>query len=199
MIVAIDAGHGGRDPGAVAGGIREKDVVRMIAVRTGIKVINRGWRPVFTRDRDEYTLIRTRAVRANQVGADVVVSFHLNASVAKGVYGLWILHHETSTRGRNLALHVFSALEEKRITGLIDPDPQKEVYADGLSSGWTGNRRLGILRQTIAPAILIECGFITHDDSREMLLLGSTHDAIAEAVVEGIAAWKQDELEKVGR
>ena len=81
IVIAIDPGHGGRDPGAVGrNGTREKDVVLAISRRLA-KLVNDepGMRAYMTRDRDEFITLRQRIQRAKQNGADMFISIHADA------------------------------------------------------------------------------------------------------------------------
>lgn len=81
LIVAIDAGHGGKDPGAVGrGGTREKDVVLQIAKRLADKInAEPGMRAYLTRDGDYFLALRQRMERARAHRADLFVSIHADA------------------------------------------------------------------------------------------------------------------------
>jgi N-acetylmuramoyl-L-alanine amidase len=89
VVVAVDAGHGGQDPGAIGhGGTREKDVVLAIA-RTLADRINGepGMRAVLTRDRDEFLVLRDRIGRARLAKADMFVSIHADSIANRDVSG----------------------------------------------------------------------------------------------------------------
>lgn len=81
IVIAIDAGHGGHDPGAIGrNGTREKDVVLAIAKRLARLVEDEpGMRPYLTRDSDEFISLRQRIVRARDNGADMFISIHADA------------------------------------------------------------------------------------------------------------------------
>ncbi|WP_439638488.1 N-acetylmuramoyl-L-alanine amidase [Nevskia sp.] len=89
VIVAVDAGHGGNDPGAIGlGGLREKDVTLAIARRLARKInAEPGMRAVLTRDSDTFIELRTRTVKARQVNADLFVSVHANAVNDRSMHG----------------------------------------------------------------------------------------------------------------
>ncbi len=104
IVVAIDPGHGGRDPGASAYGVVEKEVVLQISKRIARKFQGEpGYRAVLTRDDDRFIPLRERPRLARQSGADFFVSIHAdsfpkNRSVrGSGVYAL-------SLRGANSEL-----------------------------------------------------------------------------------------------
>ena len=81
VVIAIDAGHGGDDPGATGSrGVREKDVVLGIARKLAEEVeLQNGMRSVLTRDGDYYLSLRERMDRAREVQADLFVSIHADA------------------------------------------------------------------------------------------------------------------------
>ena len=89
VIVAIDAGHGGRDPGAVGQRkTREKDIVLSVAQRLRKRFENTdGVTPVMIRDRDEFVALRERLQIARTLKADVFVSIHADAFKRKSAHG----------------------------------------------------------------------------------------------------------------
>ncbi|MCD8503765.1 MAG: N-acetylmuramoyl-L-alanine amidase [Burkholderiaceae bacterium] len=83
VTIAIDAGHGGEDPGAIGkGGTYEKDVVLAIAKRLKAKIdATPGMRGYLTRDGDYFVPLRVRVEKARRVKADLFVSIHADAFV----------------------------------------------------------------------------------------------------------------------
>ena len=109
VVIAVDAGHGGIDPGAIGpGGTREKDVTLAIA-RSLAAQINAapGMRAVLTRDRDEFLELRTRIARAHAAGADMFISIHADSIHDRSISGasVYILsvHGASSEAARELA------------------------------------------------------------------------------------------------
>lgn len=87
--VVIDAGHGGKDPGAVGKQSKEKDIVLAVALKTG-KLISSQFKDVkvvYTRSRDEFVELYKRAEIANRNQADLFISIHCNASKSRIHYG----------------------------------------------------------------------------------------------------------------
>ncbi len=78
-LVVIDAGHGGKDPGAVANGLREKDINLAITGYLSTYLQQKGCTVLLTRQDDRYLLLRERTDFANRKEADVFVSIHVNA------------------------------------------------------------------------------------------------------------------------
>jgi N-acetylmuramoyl-L-alanine amidase len=89
VVVAVDAGHGGQDPGAIGhGGTREKDVVLAIARALAERINGEpGMRAVLTRDRDEFLVLRDRIGRARLAKADMFVSIHADSIANRDVSG----------------------------------------------------------------------------------------------------------------
>ena len=81
MIVIIDPGHGGKDPGAVHRDYREKDQTLGIAKRLQVKLAEKNIHSILTRDKDEYIPLLRRAEIAKKIKDNAVfISIHLNAS-----------------------------------------------------------------------------------------------------------------------
>jgi len=87
--VVIDAGHGGKDPGAVVGKAREKDIVLEIALRLGnyIKENLPDVRVIFTRNTDVFVPLFERSVIANKNNADLFISIHANYCSTPSIKG----------------------------------------------------------------------------------------------------------------
>ena len=79
--LVIDAGHGGKDPGAQGNGVNEKDINLGVALKLGefIKKNLKDVRVIYTRDKDEYLTLQQRADKANKNGADLFISLHVNS------------------------------------------------------------------------------------------------------------------------
>ncbi len=137
VTIAIDAGHGGEDPGALGrGGAQEKDVVLAIAaeLRQLIKM-EPGMRPFMTREGDYFVPLARRVTKAHRVSADLFVSIHADAFVRPDARGasVYVLSERgaTSTAARWLA--------------------QRENLADKV-----GGARYGPVRNRQARALLVE-------------------------------------------
>ncbi len=89
VVIAVDAGHGGQDPGATGpGGTREKDVVLAIARGLAARInAEPGMRAVLTRNHDEFLVLRDRIRRARMAKADMFVSIHADSIANRDVSG----------------------------------------------------------------------------------------------------------------
>ena len=89
IVVAVDAGHGGKDPGAIGrGGLREKDVTLAIARRLAQAIdAEQGMRAVLIRDGDHFITLGGRTRKARQQGADMFISVHADSVLNREVSG----------------------------------------------------------------------------------------------------------------
>ncbi|MEO5344568.1 MAG: N-acetylmuramoyl-L-alanine amidase, partial [Gammaproteobacteria bacterium SHHR-1] len=89
IIIAIDAGHGGKDPGAIGPrGTKEKDVTLAVARKLAAEIDREeGMRAVLVRDKDEFIRLRDRILIARKQGADLFVSIHADAFKDRRVRG----------------------------------------------------------------------------------------------------------------
>ncbi|MDR2790758.1 MAG: N-acetylmuramoyl-L-alanine amidase [Campylobacteraceae bacterium] len=79
-IIVIDAGHGGKDSGAVYGKFLEKEAVLQIALALGKELSSRGYTVIYTRQSDKFLKLRERTKIANDKNADLFISLHVNAA-----------------------------------------------------------------------------------------------------------------------
>ncbi|MEK7294690.1 MAG: N-acetylmuramoyl-L-alanine amidase, partial [Nitrospirota bacterium] len=103
-IIVIDPGHGGKDPGALGrSGMAEKDITLFVSLRLRELIIKRLGRGVLmTRDRDVFIELEDRAKFANNMGADLFVSVHVNSHPQRSTKGVEIYHFGEATDRRAL-------------------------------------------------------------------------------------------------
>ena len=162
MRIWIDAGHGGNDPGACAQGRREKDCTLQVCVELAKLLNSYGISVGQTRSTDTYVEVDKRASLSNRWGADYFVSVHLNAG---GGSGLETYCSIIGTRSRKLAEQVQRVLLR---LGYHDRGVKTKTGTDGRDY-------YAVIRETTAPAILIELGFI--DSPNDMRRFDPTHAA----------------------
>lgn len=167
--IILDPGHGGRDSGAAQYGLREKDLNMNVANRVAYKLRKLGYRVILTRTSDYYVFLSRRAAIANKYSNALFISIHFNHAhnrYAKGIETFYC-----SRKGYRLA-----ALAQHNIKRRIG-----STYNRG-----TKYRRFHVLKATKHPAILVECGFMSHySESRNMRTawwLDSCASGITEAV-----------------
>ncbi len=167
--VVIDAGHGGRDPGAVYKGRQEKDDVLDLALAVGEILENSGVDVVYTRTEDIYDSPVQKANIANEAGADYLVSIHRNAVPTPGsATGIeTLVYADTGVRAK-MARDINAELEQ---LGFVN-------------RGVIERPNLAILKRSRMPAVLVEAGFIDNENDNEKF--DSQFEQIARAIANGI-------------
>ena len=173
VAIAIDAGHGGRDPGAVADGILEKDVNLAIAKRVAELARNHPrLNPVLTRSSD-ITIDKLERIRiAEEAGAKLYLSIHANAFSSTEVHGTetWVDNtRETGGPSWLLAECVQNALVEATETR------DRGVRSQDL-----------YLHNTALPAASVEVGFLTCPEERAKLVDADYQNTVAAALMDGV-------------
>ncbi len=168
--VVIDAGHGGRDKGAYWGGVRESHLALQVAQRTEALLKRRGMRTVMTRRSDAFVSLPTRVAIANRQRNAVFVSIHFNACPSPKYRGAETFYWGAAGRP-------FAAAIQKRLA------PRVGTINRGIKrKGFT------VLVQTRCPAVLVECGFISHPGERARCRTAAYQQAAAQAICDGIMA-----------
>lgn len=186
-IIVIDAGHGGEDPGAVSDvlsgkTVLEKDIALGIAKKVRDILENNGYTVIMTRPDDTYPTLNERAKLANQKGAALFVSIHMNSSPSQDPSGTETYYSEINN-GND-----FGATSKDLATNI-----QNRLYK-ALNSRDRGVKTANhaVTRNSIMPAALIEVGFISNAEQAELLTTQNYQNKAAQAIAEGITKTWQD-------
>ena len=156
MIVCVDPGHGGKDPGAIAtDGDKEKDLVLRLAkeFRDVVMAGDYEYKVYLTRASDRYLTLQARCSIANTLPADLFVSFHCNSSENQNAEGVEVWYCSGSEEGKALAAELYLSL-----LGSMEGINGRGIKGDVESPGG----RLYVLRHTAMPAALIEFEFLSN-------------------------------------
>ncbi|NEO98830.1 MAG: N-acetylmuramoyl-L-alanine amidase [Symploca sp. SIO2E9] len=170
IVVMLDPGHGGKDPGAVGiGGLQEKDVILPISRRVEQILEQNGIQVVLTRSSDYFVSLSGRVQMAERANADLFVSIHANAiNLSRpDVNGLETYYYQT---GRSLAQTIHNNVL-RRIN---------------MRNRGVRQARFYVLRRTSMPAALVEVGFVTGREDFQRLANPTFQNQMAEAIAEGI-------------
>jgi N-acetylmuramoyl-L-alanine amidase len=213
--IVIDPGHGGKDPGAMAFGLKEKDITLSVARRTARLLKQRyGYEVILTRDRDNYISLEERTAIANTNNADLFVSIHVNAHPKKTARGVetFFLNLATNTEAMRVAArenatstHNISELQDiladlMQNAKIRESSQLAEFVQTSLVAGLEKNRyttrNLGVKQAPFyvligasMPAVLAEISFITNPEESRRLKTSSYLDAIAEQIAKGVATY----------
>ncbi|MCL1844511.1 MAG: N-acetylmuramoyl-L-alanine amidase [Defluviitaleaceae bacterium] len=172
-VIAVYAGHGGRDPGATANGLREKDFT--LAISNAVTSILRGWgyTVINNRTTDTDRSITQDANLANERRASALVEIHLNSNEGTpGTGSEAFVSIRDQGPARNLANAMLSRLAA---LGFRNRGVFTSVNANGQDT-------LGILRLTNMPAVLLEVAFINNPQDMARLNVNTAANAIAEGI-----------------
>ena len=217
LVVAIDAGHGGQDPGAIGpNGLREKDVTLAIARELARQINDTpGLKAFLTRDTDVFIPLNRRAVLARNAKADIFLSIHADAAENRSAQGASVF--VLSTRGASSQRARWLADKEnaadligglKLSTGdtlasvLLDltQSGQMKASSDAAnhvldSLGRIGKKRrvehanFAVLRTSDVPAMLVETGFISNHAEEALLASRDYQRKLASAMLDGVHAY----------
>lgn len=169
MKVCIDAGHGGKDPGAMGATVAEKWIAMDVANRVAEKLRRDGIEVVVTRSDDTFIELAERANISNNAGAAVFVSIHCNSASAEATgTEAWI--YPGTTDDRRLAEDILQKLTAR--TGFRNRGVKEENFA--------------VLRLTKCPAVLVELGFISNPREEQIMKTYDYQDEASTAIAEGI-------------
>lgn len=167
--IAVDAGHGGRDPGAVFEGRQEKDDTLRLAQAVGEILKQNGEEVIFTRTEDIYQTPFQKATIANEANADLFVSLHRNSSPIPNQYtGVETLVYSKEGDKVQLAEDINANLEKVGFRNI----------------GVKERPGLVVLRRTKMPAVLVEAGFINSEEDN--LLFDEEFDAVAQGIAQAV-------------
>lgn len=178
FVVAIDAGHGGKDTGAIGpSGVMEKNVVLAIARKlAGFIRAESGMRAVMIRKGDEFIGLRRRVAIARQAGADLLVSVHADANqnlAAKGTSVYARRERASPPTSYLAATHVLRHLKKKF-----------EVHHERVQ-----NAGFMVLKCEDMPCVLVETAFISNPEEESKLRKPRHQERIARALFWGIHAY----------
>ncbi len=196
--VVLDPGHGGRDSGAMCGGVMEKDLTLDVARRVDRLLGSESVATLMTRVGDTYVSLADRAALGNRVRDSIFVSIHFNENnkpVATGVETYYAAHQITS--GSVLASWLpfltrppsdSPKPESQSLAGFI-----QEMLVTRTSSVDRGTqaRQFFVIANVTSPAVLIEGGFLTNKDDVAKLASEDYRDRLAAAVADGILRYRE--------
>lgn len=222
FIVTLDAGHGGIDPGAERGEVREKDLMLAFARSLREVLLRSGVDVVMTRDEDIFVPLETRVAIAHQAQADIFISLHadnLRQGGAKGAT-VYVLSKEASdaATAHLAARHNRSDIiagadltgSDDQVAGILldlarqETEPRSLSLAntliDGMQhAGGPMNRRplrkagFSVLKSADIPSVLVEVGFLSSDRDLKNLRDPVWRSTMVAGIAKAILAWRDSD------
>jgi N-acetylmuramoyl-L-alanine amidase len=213
--VVLDPGHGGRDPGASAAGLREKDVTLALARAIRPRLVARGLEVLLTRDSDRTVELEERTAFAEGEGADLFISLHVNAAPRRSLRGIetYYLDRSHERHTVRVAAHEngispaqldslqrtvagFRIGEVSEHSARLASSVHQELVG-GMRRRFGGVNDLGIKKGPFfvlflsnLPSVLVEVGFLTNPDEARRLADPRYREALAEEIAAGIVRYR---------
>lgn len=146
----IDAGHGGKDPGASGNGLVEKNWVLATAKQLQTELVKAGFEVGMTRTNDTFLELRERAKKANGFKVDLFISLHFNAGGGKGYED-----------------YIYTSVPAKTVEmqKIIHRNIITKISKHGMTDRGMKKANFAVLRETAMDAILLEAGFCDSTDA----------------------------------
>jgi N-acetylmuramoyl-L-alanine amidase len=170
--IVIDPAHGGDDPGRVVDGVSAADLTLDMAGRLAARMTATGMQAYVTRGSHRNPSSAERAKFANDVGADLVLSLHIDGSTSPQASGIATFHFGSDTGNISSVGEALAHLVQRELvvrTGMIDC----RVH----------HRPWEILRRTRMPAVQVEVGYLTNPIDRARLVDAGFRDRVAEGLL----------------
>jgi N-acetylmuramoyl-L-alanine amidase len=213
--IVIDAGHGGRDPGASGPGFTESALTLDIALRLE-KLLTKepGLEVVLTRRTDEYVGLQERTAIANREGADLFLSIHANASRNRNARGVesYLLNFASTPEAAAVAArenasstltmsHLNDLVKQIALNNKLDESRDlarhvQTTLVQKLRPSNQGLKDLGVKQAPFVvlvgasmPSILVEVSFLSHRQEGRLLSTGTFRQRIADALFDGLRGY----------
>lgn len=171
--VFLGVGHGGTDSGAIGNGFKEKDLNLSIALACNEILVSHGVTVMMSRTKDENDSISDEIKECNTFKPDLAVDIHNNAG---GGDGAECFYHHTGGKGKTLAENVLAEIVK---TGQNSRGIKTRVNS-------SGKDYYAFIRETTAPAIIVECAFIDNSTDIQILDTPQKQSAMGIAIARGI-------------
>ncbi len=197
-MIAIDPGHGGKDPGFTLGSRSEKTYNLLLAMEVRDLLTADGFKVVFTRYDDRFIELVDRPLLARKAGADLFISLHHNCAVnnteAKGVETYCATPMGTASTnggGPREKPEPSNKFDDQNI--ILAYEIHKSLVRS-LDMNDRGVRRAGfeVLRKASMPGVLVEAGFMSNLEDAKKVFDLSTRKKLARAIVDGIQSYKRN-------
>ncbi len=169
--IVIDAGHGGKDCGALSGELLEKDITLEVAKQVTDILVKEGHEVLMTRSDDTYVSLQDRVEISENFAPDLFVSIHVNSSVKPQISGVETHYYHQQSVALAQTVHTELASE-------VD-SPNRGLFKS----------KFYVINHTTAPAILVEIGFISNAKEREKLTSTKRKKQTAKAIAKGIGKY----------
>ncbi len=189
ILVVLDPGHGGSDPGAISTirKMKEADIVLDVAKQVNQMLSDAGFRTYMTRSTDVLISLQDRAATANEMNADLFVSIHANATTSSSIHGIENLYYPSE-------LDPNDNRDNKKLAQIFQAEMTSFLGAH--SRGIVARDKLYVIRETKMPAVLVEMGFLTNKEEEDKLATAEYRTKVAQSIYQSILKYYDEVLDK---
>jgi N-acetylmuramoyl-L-alanine amidase len=218
LLVVLDPGHGGDDPGTIGDhGLREKDITLAVARSAKRRLEERGFAVLLTRDRDRTLSLEARTAFAEGANGDLFVSIHVNAAPRSRVHGIETYYldanherHALAVAARESGVDPAQLDELQRVlagfkvseVGSRSAQLARSVHSEvvgGVRDAYGSVDDLGVKRGPFhvlflsdAPSVLVEIGFLSNPTEATRLRSPLYRELIAEQIARGLSRFRRE-------
>lgn len=175
ILVVLDPGHGGNQPGATSPNLKivEKELALDVANRLNALLLEAGFRTYMTRTDDTRVELADRAGVANQLGADLFISIHANAATNPAINGIETFYYPSDKNPEdNRDNKTLANIFQNTMVSMLGANSRRVVAEPGFV----------VTRNTTMPAILSEMGFLTNPQEEAKLATSEYRQKVAESM-----------------
>lgn len=179
-MIIVDAGHGGKDTGAMSkkNAYEEKKLTLETAFLVADSLKQLGYRTTLTRKEDVFVPLDTRAEIANAIEGDLFVSIHYNYSSNQDVEGIEVYYYKENKTPSSQRI-----IQSKELGNEV---LKKIIKQTGAESRGIKQANFAVVRETKMPAILIEAGFLSNPKERKKIQDSKYLQQLAKSIAHGV-------------
>ena len=220
--VVLDAGHGGKDFGAIYNGFVEKNIALNVALKVG-KILEQdnSVQVIYTRKTDVFVELAERPDIANNANADMFISIHCNGEPKKAAFGTETFIMGATKNASNLEVakkenaviklekdkEKYEGFDPNRSEALVSTQPEATLnnridMASKLQDGFTSTLKrknrgvkyapIWVLNKIAMPGVLIELGYVSYEQEGAFLNSEDGQDDMAKAIAKAIQSYKKE-------
>ncbi|MFC4320049.1 N-acetylmuramoyl-L-alanine amidase [Litchfieldia salsa] len=193
LVVFLDPGHGGYDPGATFGGHKESNLNLTIANKVKTLLLKQGYKVHMSRQGDSYISLLDRSKMANQLNPDIFISIHHNSSGTNmssvhGIESYYYKYNPNHPSKINSEMHnnPDRILKSVKLTNLIH---KNMVTYTGAKDRGTAGQSFSVIREVKMPATLLELGYMNNSSELKKVTTDSYQNRLAKAIADGITSY----------
>ena len=194
-VVIIDPGHGGSDDGASSHGLKEKNVTLDLGQRLAAALQKEQISCILTRDEDKFVSLPDRVNLANSIPNAIYISLHCNYSDNSTARGIEV--YRCVSKSNADTVQVVSAVGESLAVGDLESELAQALDDTTTAELREENRGVKqanffVVRNVEAPAVLVECGFLTNAEDAHRLGDPAYRQRLADALARGLISYRSE-------